>query len=724
MRYVIALLLFFFSFCLWAQKTVFKPAEWSRAGTPYYGLLNDTRSLQSDNFVIFWGSAVGNDPTQATPNDRRFNPKSVCDTLEKIYVRFIKELKFCSDAPTTNLGKYKIIIVMLGTFGANGPQGFAFGGTYEGTIGAMWVDPAAVKDGGALSHELTHTLQGMISIQENKVGGGFNSGDASGFFWEGHANYMRSMMYQKMADTDIPRWMATRNYHWSSTRHHYANFHLLMYIQEMDGFDMTRRLWAESTRGEHPLVTLRRLKGITQAQLNDYLYGYAKKQATFDIAVDRNSVVNATNSFGTVIRKVANDFKNQQPRYMWKQYTLLKQVAGSTDRYVVPDAWAPQDYGMNIIPLYPSCTGTNKAVTVKFKGHTEVNPTFAGWRYGFVTSKTDGTVSRYSPMYSANESQVSFDLQTGEANIFLVVFGAPATHTSYVWEPGFPKIKRYPYEVKIANAVPEGYQSDDLFRSYLRTNGKKHSNGGGWVTNGTTIASTVYVGPKAIVRGGNYSGNVRIEGTAQVYNATMSGNVIIRGNACINGGTFTENAIAEDNAFMEACTMKGTALATDNVFVFGVNYSGNVIMGGDSENGNCSSGVYLQFPHGNNGRNDCDGKGASDASNQDINGTYALFTDAQMAYASTPSCTVVTGWEEEELGILSNANLFPNPFTGSFQLQVNGEFDYSIFDMAGNNVEKGHAKGSVTSGERLHAGMYIVKIQQQDKAHFVKITKQ
>lgn len=712
----LTLLVFLAKFYGNAQKTVWKPAEWSRAGTDFYGRLNDTRSYQTANFVIFWGDAVGNDPTTASPADRRFNPKGVCDTLEFIYKRFIGELKFCSDAPTTNLGKYKIIIVMLGTFGANGPQGFAYGGTYEGVIGAMWVDPNAVKDGGALSHELTHTLQGMISIQENKVGGGFNSSDATGFIWEGHANYMRSLVYQKMADTDIPRWMATRNYHWSSTRHHYANFHLLMYIQEADGFDMTRRIWAESKANEHPLQTLARLKGFNQSQLNDYLWNYAKKQATFDIPIDKNSNVNPSNSFGSVIRGVVNNFKNQQPRYMWKQYTLLKQVAGSTDRYVVPDEWAPQDYGMNVIPLHTTCTGASKVVTVKFKGHTEVNPNYASWRYGFVTAKSDGTISRYSPMYSANEAEISFDQQANETQMFLVVYGAPKIHTSYVWEPGFPKIKRYPYEVKIANAVPEGYQADDSFRSYLRTNGKKHTNGGGWVTNGTTIASTVYVGPKAIVRGGNYSGNVRIEGTAQVYNATMSGNVIIRGNACINGGTFSENAIVEENAFMEACTMKGTALSTDNVFVFGVNYSGNVIMGGDSENGDCAAGVYLQFPHGNNGRNSCDGKGASDASNQDVNPAYTLFTDAQMNFAATPSCSAtVTDMEDIQV---ENTELvvYPNPSQHGFKLASNSLmniYSMKLYNAQGMKVfEKSDIEASLVEfGANLEEGTYLLKLQ-------------
>jgi hypothetical protein len=619
----------------YAQKTVFKPAEWSRPGTDLYGRLSDTRSYQSENFVLFWGDAVGNDPTTATPADRRFNPRSVCDTLEYIYTRLVKELKFCSDAPNTNLGKYKIIIVMLGTFGPNGPQGFAFGGAYEGVIGAMWVDPGAVKDGGALSHELTHSLQSMIGIQENpNPGGGFVGYDPAGFFYEGHANYMRSLVYPRMAITDIPRWFGTRHFHWSSTRHHYANYRLLYHI----GYDMTTRLWKESTRNEHPLVTLRRLKGYSQNQLNDFMYEYVRREPTLDYAIDKNgNPSNGPESYGAILRNEENRIRNQEPHHQWKKYTILNKVEGSADRYIVPDDWAPQDYGFNIIPLYPTCTTPTKKVTVKFKGHTTANNT-AGWRYGFVAARADGTIARYSDTYAANEAEISFEVQPGESQLYLVVMGAPTTHTSYVWEPGWPKIKRYPYELRIANALPEGYQAN--FRSTWKVNGRVHPNGGGWVTNNTTISNSVYVGPKAIVRGGNYSGNVRIEGTAWIEGATMRDNVVVKDHAQVFRGTYSGSALIQNNAILYDCNVSGNATVQGNALEFGVTFGNSVIVGGDAEITSCSTnGVYLQFPHGNNRRANCDGKGASDASNVDVNVPVTLFSEAQMNFSTPPTCT-------------------------------------------------------------------------------------
>src|SRR5690349_7444311 len=155
-------------------------------------------------------------------------------------------------------------------------------------------------------------------------------------------------------------------------------------------------------------------------------------------------------------------------------------------------------------------------------------------------------------------------MNSNESQLYLVVMGAPVTHTSYVWEPGWPKIKRYPYELRFQNAKPEGYQPN--YSSAYKTNGHTHSNGGGWIVNGSTVAATVYVGPKAIVLGGsNISGNVRIDGTAWVEGARIADNVVIDGNAHVWGGTYTGNVHVTDNAVLNRVTASGSVLAKDDV---------------------------------------------------------------------------------------------------------------------------------------------------------------
>lgn len=698
--------------CAFAQKTVYIPNAFNT--DPALSTWSWDKSYQSANFVLFWGNVVGTNPAAYADANLRFNPQSVCDTLEKIYTKYISDIEFCSDAATKNLGKYKLIIVMNDTWGITGqPSGWAFGGTYDGVMGAMWVHPNATRDGGVTSHELAHSLQGMISIQENTTRGGFNW-EPAGFFWECHANFMRAQMYPRFASDDLPRYLGTGMYHWSSTRHHYDNFKLLFYMQQLDGIAMVNRLWKESVAAEHPLITYRRLKGYTQAQLNDFVYDYAKREVTADYTV---------NNFGAIIRAEMNRLKNNEPHYMWRFHTILTQLNATTGRYQVPDAFAPQDYGYNIIPLHTTCS--NRTVQVKFKGHTEVNST-AGWRYGFVAVKADGNTVRYSNVYADDESEITFQLNTDETQLYLVVMGAPATHTSYVWEPGWPKIKRYPYELRIENAVPEGYQS--TFRSQYKVNGRLHANGGGWVANTATVASTVYVGPKAIVRGNsNISGNVRIDGTAWVEGATVRDNVVIDGNANVWFGTYSGNAHITDNAVLNQCTVSGTVQAKQNVLEWSVTLGNAVIAGGDAEIGNCSTnGVYLQVPHGNNGRTDCDGKGATDASNVDVNAAITSFTDAQMAFTSPIGCaTDVLSLNEKPVKPAKPGNktpavvVYPNPAATTFTVKLNNFNTQEnalllLFDMHGREVYRRDIKTArnitFSTSEGIKQGIYFLRV--------------
>lgn len=636
--------LLFISIQCFSQKTLYIPTDFSNPASEFYNNISNTRKYESTNFVLYWGDKVGTDPTTYSDANLRFNPKSIADTLEYSFKKYITDLKFCSNDPSKNLGKYKIITIIMGTWNSTDDRlnAFAQASSFDNTIGAMFCHPSACKDGGALSHEFAHTLQMMQHIQENT---GYNCAfagyDAAGPFFETHANFMRGQAYQKWADIDgtLTRWIQTRHFMWSSMRHNYTNFHLMYYVQEKDGFDFTRRMWSESKANEHPLETIKRLKAFTQEQLNDYLWGYAQRQPAFDYPIQWDSKINTTSNFGIVIRGAYQYIKNSMPRYTSRQYTLLTKVSGTTDQYYTNDDWAPQDYGMNVIPLYPTCTATQKKVTIKFKGHTEVNNAQAGWRYGFVTTKSDGTISRYSPMYNT-DGEASFTLDAAtEANIYLVVFSAPKVHINYNMDEGYPKQRRYPYEVKIANANPEGYQTASEFRKFLKTNGKIHANGGGWVSNNASVNAGAYVGPYAIVRSGTVGATARIEDFATVDGGNISGTAIIRGNAMVYNATISGSAIVEGNAWMEGGSVTGTANVKGNAMVWGATYGNAVVVGGDAEVGTCSTnGVYLQPAYWRNGRTECDGKGATDASNVDINAKFTNFTEAQMAFSATPTC--------------------------------------------------------------------------------------
>lgn len=688
------------------QKKVYIPNEFKDSNSPLHQWSWD-RSYQDQNFVIFWGPDVAKDPTTEPDPAQRFDPRQIADTLEVSYNKYIHDIKFLSDDSTTKLGKYKTIIVMNNTWGAGGPSGFAFGGQYDGVIGAMWVAASATRDGGALSHEFAHTLQSMNSIQNNTDGGGFINYGPAGFFWETHANFMRAQVYPPLAAADMPRWLGTQMFHWSSTRHHYDTYRLLFYMQQLDGIQMINELWHKSKPKEHPLMTYKRLKGYNQSQFNDFMYDYAKREVTDDYPV---------NNFGIFLRKEKRQLKKDNPHYLWRQFTILKKVKnGSEGRYIVPKALAPQEYGYNIIPLYPA--SDTAEVNIKFKGHTEVNNT-AGWRYGFVTQKNDGTIAHYGATYSQNGKIISYKMSPGDSRLYLVVMGAPTEFTPYKWEPGWPKIKRYPYELNIENATPEGYQPN--YRQYYkdRIDGAPHPKGGGFVASTARVGPDVYVGPNAMVLGNSQIiQKARIEGNAWVENAGVGGQAVISGNANVFGGSITGNAHIRDFAICNNCTISDNVVLKDDALLFGSTLKGSVVVGGDAEGiTGCSSGVYLQTPHPNNGRTNCDGKETDDPSNQDVNKPVVPFSDQEMSLGTSKQNNTIP----DNIGLMQNS---PNPFSVSTAFQFKlpeavKKVTLRVFDILGKPVvtlvdNKAYDAGTHTvewNPSHLASGIYIYRL--------------
>jgi cytoskeletal protein CcmA (bactofilin family) len=714
---------------LWcsAQKKVYIPKLWST--DPALSKWSVQRSYETENFFLVWGPKAGLDPkNNSGTTSLTFDPKFITDTLEYIFKKYIKEYHLISNDTTTLFGKYKTIIVMTNTWDAGGPVDFAVASQYDNIVPAMFVDRSATQDGGVISHEFAHCLQFMLHLEYNNTDGAGFSNDYGSFFFETHANFMRNHLYPVAAGYDLPRWMGTGNFQWASTRHHYDAFDLCFYIEQTDSLNMVTDLWKKSAVNETPLMTYKRLKGWTQEQLDDFMFDYAKRQVAYDYplyGVDR------------VKRAQRDFFKANQPNNLWRQYVILDSI-GTTSanggRFVVPDASAPQDYGFNIIPLYPTCSSRN--VFVKFKGHTETNQV-TGWRYGFVTTKADGTVSRYGPSYGDTEKEISFTLNDTEANLYLVVTGAPKQNTLYMVEPGWPKTYRHPYELNIANALPESYQPG--FRSYLKTNGHQHGNGGGWVSNSSSVEATVHVGAKAVVLGNSHiTGNVTISGTAYVQDAVASGNVTISGNSNVTQGTYSGDVVIKDNAILNGAVGTGSATFGTNTLEFGGEYAGDVILGGDSEVGSCSTGVYYQFPNYTNGRfGFCDGKGITDPSNVDINNSFTFYTDQQMAFSGTVSCEgiAVVDTVKKASSNMLKAAIYPNPLIDRILLHIDNQYkatnlDIEIYTTAGQRVTRLTQPVSMgssvlsLSGNGLAAGLYYMKIFGGDKMLKLKFLKQ
>jgi hypothetical protein len=66
----------------------------------------------------------------------------------------------------------------------------------------------------------------------------------------------------------------------------------------------------------------------------------------------------------------------------------------------------------------------------------------------------------------------------------------------------------------------------------------------------------------------------------------------------------------------------------------------------------------------------------------------------------------------------------PNPFVETTKVICEGEFEYTVEDLAGNVYDRSSAIGQVILGEQLHSGVYLVKITAADQIYVFKVVKE
>jgi carbonic anhydrase/acetyltransferase-like protein (isoleucine patch superfamily) len=580
-----------------ATKTVWIPSRWQSTGeVPWV----QSRTKESANFILLWGDRSGTDPRNA-PGEARFDPDNVLSQLETLYNFYVNSMKFTPE--TGLLAQHKIIVIITRTW-SNAPlDAWATGGSTDGRVGVINIAPGAAQPGSwGLAHELAHVFQNYTFLGRSGVG--FTNASA-GSFWETSAEFMSMQVYPNTAAGDLTRFLRTENLAYSSSRHHYGNWMLVQYIVDKHGgVPMFNRIWNEARNTEHPLETYRRISGISQAELNAQMAEYAQHQVTYDYSNRSSFMPFINNMYGAGFINAYNGVP-------------VDAVNQSTGHYAIPDALAPSDYGYNKIKLVPSTDGG--LIQLHLKGHVNAAAQ-SGWSYGFVAVKNG--VPRYGPVTTAPDSTISFQTQPGERDVYLVVVGAPATVHHYAFLDGYTKNYRYPYEFRVAGAVPSGYEPGYV-KPAATGGGRWHSNGGGWVSNQANVASTAYVGPRAAVYGNStVSGNARIEGLAWVNSgATVGGNAVVKDNAIIQGGA---------------------------------NLSGSIVVGGDAELANtCGSGTYLLF----NPDRGCDGRGGE----TDVNPAHGRFTDAELAIGGTNPSPSGSSSPSPSASVSPSASASPSP---------------------------------------------------------------
>jgi hypothetical protein len=422
-----------------AQKQIFEPSFLAReginlkdCGTPYCY----DRSVQTDNWIIFWQTGFGSDPSTAT-GSYKVNMTTLKEVAEKSYATYVDSLKMVLKGSSLT-DKYKMMIFLLYQ-----TDWAAYGSGQDEKVGTLHVNPAAANINTVLAHEIGHCFEYMTGADVPGSGWrwGFGANGAGGNgFWEQIANWEAFKVYpaQQFTAGDFAEYVTSNHMHILHETPRYANYFIGDYWTYKRGKDFMGKLWRAAKRPEDPVQTYKRMNTVTQEEFNDEMYEHASRLTTWDLP--------AIKSYG------ANYIDRRA------QVKMNKQANGA---WLIDPSVTIENYGYNSIKLNAPANATT--VSVDFEGKTgasgfrSLNAAKGGWRYGFVALLKDGTRA-YSPAATAKMSgttnpkgKLEFAVPANCSKLWLVVSGAPQEHWPHAWDDNDANDEHWPYQVQFGN---------------------------------------------------------------------------------------------------------------------------------------------------------------------------------------------------------------------------------------------------------------------------------
>ncbi len=525
----------------------------SPAEEEVYKILDPGKSdhlVESAHFVARWKTA---DNVKLSEDE----VKAGLATLERIRDFYLGKVGFFPPYQGEK-EKYKICINIS-------DQGWATGSGTGRNNPAMWLHYDAFKHAPILAHEFAHCLQfGAMGMRDSKH---------VGWFWESHAEWMTHQMFPDNAGVSFQLVDAPHLYY-GSTRNRYGNWQFWEFIKDLHGYQAINDMWSKAAKPgdpgqakEDPLLVLSRNMRWKLHDLNDHFGRWAMHNATWDY---KN---------GAVLRKAYGSYDDRSGSRR-NRVSILDPIDPSKGRYRIPDYWAPQRYGYNLVRLLPQ--NGSRTLKVSFRGKEQQSPnvekfgnyenepqeiTLPGsdWRWGVVTVEADGT-PRYSPLQRGAAATLSLPLSGREKEIWLAVCATPKVYQPIMWDQMYYTIYRYPWAVEITGATPHG--SGPAVDTADRT-GAPHPNGGGWVDSSAKVEASAFVAPgaavidQAVVSGqARINGNALVSGKARVQDeavldgrALVTGNSLVSGKATVSGDAAVFDGIVAEEAAIGALTV-------------------------------------------------------------------------------------------------------------------------------------------------------------------------
>ena len=403
------------------------------------------RSLQSKHWILFWESGYGTSVPAEVPG--------ILEEADRIFEFYADSLKFITRGQGRSLtDSYKMIIRLRHT-----TEWEASGSGIDDKIGLLTLSNGAhtSRAGQTLAHEIGHCFQYQVHCDNgNQNGWMYNWGQSTlNVFWEMCAQWQAYKFYPAMQFDN--EWLQNTlnglHRHPLCVDLRYNNFFLQDYFCHRHGMDFIGLLWNKSRTPEDPLQAYMRLtmSGTTSqklAQLGDEMWDYGARMLTFDLDPIRQYGQSAIGKrYQTRVTRDGEGYWSPKP-----------------DNCI--ENWGNNAIRLNV-PLESTTVYAHFIGEAGKEGYTSYSKVRAGWRYGFVALKNDGT-RVYGDMakadYSNPEGLVSFLLPSDCRYLWLVVSAAPKNYWTRDWLSWNEEsvAEQWPYRVKFYQTNVLGYTTN------------------------------------------------------------------------------------------------------------------------------------------------------------------------------------------------------------------------------------------------------------------------
>lgn len=343
------------------------------------------RCAYTDDIIMFWEKPFGNDLSQAPDlegHNMKVDLKNLMGRLQSFYNYYKNELKFIK--PGSNADRYRMMVMLNYSL-----EGTAYGGDYDGVIGALWIAPNRVQDKrlNCIAHELGHSFQSMIAC------------DKQGESWGGGGIF--EMCSQWMLFNVNAEWPTEENYHWKAFIDHanlrfldseniYHSPYLLEYWSMKHGMTVIGDLFRAGKRGEDPASTYMKMFSLTNEDFAKEAVDCYSRLITFDFPGKHEAN-----------KKYTGEFVNNKPL---------------------------ETFGANVIEM---STAGKKSIKIKFIGNYKTD----GYAYRLVAINQEGKAT-YSDISTKPKGTLKLLLPADAQKAFLVVTGYPlGEYKPYTFNP-------------------------------------------------------------------------------------------------------------------------------------------------------------------------------------------------------------------------------------------------------------------------------------------------